>query len=78
MKDLDKALYKAALEGKVETIEVLLKEGANVNAKCENGRTALHVPADLGPVVAGRTALHAAACMGQAEAVKVLRAAGAK
>ena len=41
-------LHRAAGNGYVETAKVLLKEGANVNAKNKNGRTPLYWPMKQG------------------------------
>ena len=43
-----RALHWAACEGHADVIEVLLKHGANVNAKDNGGWTALHWAAKLG------------------------------
>ena len=56
-------LHIAAYHGQVEAIKVLLKEGADVNAKRDKD---------------GRTPLHWAAWKGQVEAIKLLLKAGAK
>lgn len=45
MKNLNKKLFNAAQKGDTERVKFLVKHGAEVNAKCENGMTALHIAA---------------------------------
>lgn len=42
------ALHKAAYEGNLEEVKALIAKGADVNAKAQNGRTALFVAANKG------------------------------
>ena len=41
-------LIDAACEGNVEKVQILLKEGADVNAKADNGATSLHRASNFG------------------------------
>jgi ankyrin repeat protein len=49
MSALEEAWFKAVIQGKVDTLVLLLDDGANVNASHpSNQRSALHVAVDLG------------------------------
>ncbi|KAL4623655.1 tankyrase-1-like isoform X2 [Arapaima gigas] len=87
-------LYWAAYKGQMASMELLLKHGADVNARCKHGGTPLHATVGLFPECAllliqhgadvdlpdiwGVTPMYLAACSGQTECIQLLVQAGAK
>lgn len=57
--DMQSALFDAAKKGDKEKIRMLVVAGADVNAKDEEGRTALHVASQYGQADAYKTLLAA-------------------
>ncbi|KAI1897039.1 hypothetical protein AGOR_G00079010 [Albula goreensis] len=87
-------LYWAAYKGERSCVELLLKHGADVNARCKHGSTPLHAAVGLFPEcvlvliqygadvdlpdVWGVTPMYLAACSGQIKCIHLLVQAGAK
>ncbi len=69
---LDEQLYRAARDGRLDAVQQLLKQGANIEAKVANGQTAPYVVEYL-----KRTPLIAAAGNGHLEVVMLLLKKGA-